>query len=73
MLIPYKPDNPKERIIELWVGKSVAYVDGVKYDLDQPVTVNPQTGRTLVPLRFISENLGRLCITTGKTKRLLLN
>ncbi|HOW03485.1 MAG TPA: stalk domain-containing protein, partial [Caldisericia bacterium] len=44
------------RTIELWIDKSTALVNG------DPVVVDPApyivSGRTVVPLRFVSENLG---------------
>jgi len=40
----------------LWIGKTTALVDGNKVSLDvAPTIIN---GRTYLPLRFISENLG---------------
>jgi len=47
--------------IELWIGKSTAKVNGVNTPID---STNPKVvpqiinGRTYLPLRFISENLG---------------
>ncbi|WP_340401636.1 stalk domain-containing protein [Paenibacillus sp. FSL H8-0079] len=42
--------------IELWIGKNVAVVNGSEKTLDvAPVVIN---GRTMLPLRFIGENLG---------------
>lgn len=47
-------------IIELWIGKSIAKVNGVNTPIDQNSKVVPyiDSGRTMLPLRFISENLG---------------
>ena len=47
-------------IIELWIGKSIAKVNGVNTPIDQNSKVVPyiDKGRTMLPLRFISENLG---------------
>jgi hypothetical protein len=43
--------------IELWIGKSVAKVNSKDVILDvAPVIIPP--GRTMVPLRFISEGFG---------------
>lgn len=49
-------------LIELWIGKNTARVNGVEKLIDP---ANPQVapiilppGRTMLPLRFISENLG---------------
>lgn len=44
------------RVIYLPVGKAVAEVDGVETALDVPANI--VGGRTLVPLRFVSESLG---------------
>ncbi len=44
------------RSIILWIGKKTAVVNGNKVQLDvAPIIIN---GRTYLPLRFISENLG---------------
>ncbi|MFZ5644920.1 MAG: stalk domain-containing protein [Bacillota bacterium] len=51
-----------DRILELWIGKSTARVNGQEVMIDpdnpmvMPYTVPP--GRTMLPVRFISENLG---------------
>ena len=45
-----------DKTVECWIGKAFANVDGEQVKLDAPpVLIN---GRTLVPLRFISEALG---------------
>lgn len=47
--------------IDLWIGKSVASVNGVQTPVDSAnVNVVPEimNGRTMLPLRFVSENLG---------------
>ncbi|MDI6813915.1 MAG: stalk domain-containing protein [Desulfitobacteriaceae bacterium] len=49
------PANGKTVI--LYVGRSEAEVNGQKVALDVPAQVVPP-GRTVVPLRFVSENLG---------------
>lgn len=49
-------------VLEFWIGKNTAVVNGVSKMIDennpevQPLVVPP--GRTLLPLRFISEQLG---------------
>ncbi|MEA2552226.1 MAG: hypothetical protein QOJ65_402 [Fimbriimonadaceae bacterium] len=50
----YANGNGKEVI--LYVGKRVAQVDGRTVDLDVPARM--YHGRTMVPLRFISESMG---------------
>jgi hypothetical protein len=47
--------------IELWIGKNTARVNGVSKSIDStnskvvPEIIN---GRTMLPLRFVTENLG---------------
>ena len=43
-------------MIELWIGKDSARVNGA----EKPMDISPQiiNERTMLPLRFISENLG---------------
>lgn len=69
--------NAKEKLItiirhdiqfQLWLGVNYAMVNGVKQPLDSPpVIVN---GRTLVPLRFISEPFGAKVNWDAKTKKI---
>jgi tetratricopeptide (TPR) repeat protein len=50
--------NPANgRTVILYTGSTEAVVDGKKVTLDVPARVAPP-GRTVVPLRFVSENLG---------------
>jgi len=48
-------------IIELWIGKSIAKVNGINTPIDStnskvvPEIIN---SRTMLPLRFVTENLG---------------
>ena len=52
----------KETTIELWIGKNYALVNGEYKFIDAtntavaPIIIEP--GRTMLPLRFVSENLG---------------
>ncbi|HRT37203.1 MAG TPA: copper amine oxidase N-terminal domain-containing protein [Caldisericia bacterium] len=51
----------KDTTIELWIGKSIAKVNGVNTPIDP---TNPKvvpmiiSGRTMLPVRFVAENLG---------------
>ncbi|HON83997.1 MAG TPA: stalk domain-containing protein, partial [Caldisericia bacterium] len=51
----------KDTTIELWIGKSIAKVNGVNTPIDPdnpkvvPMIIN---GRTMLPVRFVAENLG---------------
>ena len=44
-----------DRIVELVIGNSEAFVNGERFSLDVPATI--QGDRTLVPLRFVAESL----------------
>ncbi len=51
----------KDKLIELWIGKNIAKVNGVNTPIDPN---NPKVvpmiiqGRTMLPVRFVAENLG---------------
>jgi hypothetical protein len=56
--------------IVLWIGKTTALVDGSKTTLDvAPIIIN---GRTYLPLRFISENLGASVNWDDKTQTITI-
>jgi outer membrane protein assembly factor BamB len=56
--------------IVLWVGKSEAQVNGVSVTLSQvPVVID---GRTVVPVRFISENLGAKVEWDGSARKVYI-
>jgi hypothetical protein len=50
----------EENRIELWIGKNIAVVNGSKVPIDPSPLLTPMiiTGRTFLPLRFVSENIG---------------
>jgi hypothetical protein len=55
-----------DKKIELWIGKNVAIVNGTKKTLDvAPIIINK---RTMLPLRFIGENLGLQLTWDGVTQ-----
>lgn len=47
----------KKTVIELFIGSESAYINGEVHTLDAAPYIKPP-GRTMVPLRFISEGLG---------------
>jgi len=61
----------KDTTIELWIGKSTAKVNGINTPIDStnskvvPEIIN---GRTMLPLRFVSENLGCIVEWESTTK-----
>ncbi|NLX90404.1 MAG: hypothetical protein GXZ07_02240 [Firmicutes bacterium] len=64
----------KGKVIELWIGSNAARVDGKMVSIDpenpnvKPLIVPP--GRTMLPLRFISENLGCRVDWNSKTQQI---
>jgi hypothetical protein len=50
------PDMEEDMEIRLKIGSKIAYVDDKPIELDVPPKI--ENGRTLVPIRFVSENLG---------------
>ncbi len=50
-----------KKLIELWIEKPIALIDGIETPIDEKdPTITPfiKNGRTMLPLRFVSENLG---------------
>ncbi len=69
------------KVIKLTIGKPEASVNGEHYILDAVPYINADAGRTLVPVRFISEAMGaevdwdretRQAIITDKGKQIIL-
>jgi len=61
--------------IELWIGKNTAKVKGVSTPIDTTNTkVVPEiiNGRTMLPLRFVSENLGCSVVWAAATKTITI-
>lgn len=57
--------------IVLTIGKTNVTVNGIQKTIDVPATV--RNGRTYVPLRFISENMGASCEWDSKTATVFIN
>ncbi|NLL21916.1 MAG: hypothetical protein GX263_09300, partial [Firmicutes bacterium] len=74
-------DVPLQKNIILTIGKMEAIVDGEPFILDAEPYINADSGRTLVPVRFVSEALGakvgwdpeagRVTITDGEKEIIL--
>jgi hypothetical protein len=64
-------EKPKNVLIELWIGKMTAFVDGKPITLD----VSPQikNGRTVVPLRFIAESIQATVNYDPKDEKIVIN
>ncbi len=74
------PDNAetedyKENIVELWIGKSTARLNGIEVQIDPnnpkivPTIIND---RTMVPMRFLAESLGCEVEWIADTKEIIL-
>jgi hypothetical protein len=60
----------QDNSIDLWSGKTTAKVNGVETAIDAaPSIIN---GRTMLPLRFISESLGSRVLWDGNDKRVTI-
>lgn len=59
------------KAIALTINRSTANVNGKNYGLLKPATV--KKGRTVVPLRFVSEALGCEVTWDSKTKKVTIN
>ncbi|MDW7672346.1 MAG: stalk domain-containing protein [Bacillota bacterium] len=80
--ITWKGDEQKvtiiegERVIELWVNKNMAMVNGQPVPVDAgntqvtPLIVPP--GRTMLPLRFVTESLGCQLEWDGATQQITI-
>jgi outer membrane protein assembly factor BamB len=61
--------------IELWIGKNTAKVNGVDTPIDSTnAKVVPEiiSGRTMLPLRFVTENLGATVVWDGTTQTITI-
>jgi hypothetical protein len=58
------------KTIEMWIGKSVTTVNGLSVKVDPPPQV--VKGATMVPLRFISDNLGAGTEWRATTKTIII-
>ena len=59
------------RTINLWVGRTSAVVNGLTVTLDKGPYI--MSGRTLVPLRFVANNLGCQVQWDGPTQTITIN
>jgi photosystem II stability/assembly factor-like uncharacterized protein len=64
-----------KKTIDLWIGKSAATVNGASTPIDSTnAKVVPEiiNGRTMLPLRFVSENLGCSVVWAAATKTITI-
>ena len=60
------------KVIKLVIGSTTAYVGNKKYILDYPPFIIPP-GRTMVPIRFVSESLGLLVFWDGAGRQIYIS
>lgn len=60
----------KSKILKLWINKSTADLDGKDLKMDVPPKII--NGRTMVPLRFVSESLGSPVIWDAATQQITI-
>ncbi|MCL2049333.1 MAG: stalk domain-containing protein [Defluviitaleaceae bacterium] len=62
--------NVFERSLEMWIGSRLLRLDGADREMDiAPDTIN---GRTMLPLRFVSENVGCEIAWIGSTRQIII-
>lgn len=59
--------------VKLQIGSKIATVDGVKKEIDVAPYVDPNTNRTLVPVRFLAETFGMKVKWFAKPKIVAVN
>lgn len=58
------------RKVDFMIGYTIGYVNGKEYIMIQPPFVDEKSGRTMIPLRAISECLGCTVKFEGKTNKI---
>jgi hypothetical protein len=66
LCIPGTSGESNKVLVNMQIGNKTAYVNGLPVSLDVPPQII--NGRTLVPIRFVSENLGAEVNWDGNTK-----
>ncbi len=68
--------EPDKLVIELWIGKNKALVNGVPKNIDpDDLSITPMivNNITMVPLRFVGENLGAIVQWNNSEQSIYLN
>lgn len=65
-----EPEPTQGLKIEMWIGNKTAMVDGKEVVLDVPPEIS--NGRTLVPIRFVAENIGAKVTWHAKEKKIIV-
>ena len=65
-------EEAEAMVIKLTVGNNIALVDEEAVALDAPPYIQAATGRTMVPVRFVSEILGAEVAWNPQTQRVII-
>lgn len=63
------------KTISLWINRAAAKVNGVEVQIDANASVVPfisEAGRTMLPLRFVADNLGAQLTWVAETQTIIL-
>ena len=63
---------PHEDVIVLQIGNPIITVNGKESAMDTKPTINPQWGRTVVPVRFVAQALGAKVGWNGKERKVTI-
>ena len=65
-----EPEPTQGLKIEMWIGNKIALVNGKTIELDIPPEI--KNGRTLIPIRFVAENIGAKVTWYAKEKKIIV-
>lgn len=65
-----EPEPTQGLKIEMWIGNKIALVNGKTIELDIPPEI--KDGRTLVPMRFVAENIGAKITWYAQEKKIII-
>jgi len=70
--ISFVVQKPSSVILKLKIGSNVAFINGKSYYLDAPPFIVKSAGRTVVPVRFISEAFGAKVQWDGASRKVTI-
>ena len=59
-----------DKTLELWIGHKKLYINGLEKEMD--IAPEVRNGRTMLPLRFVSENVGCQIAWIGSTRQIII-
>ena len=70
---PETVEEPLQKVIKLTINRTEGSVNGASYTLDAAPYLQPGAGRTLVPVRFVSEALGAGVTWNPETEEVIIS